>query len=173
MSVFVSLSDNRLKLGSLYTNIQSGQAGFIPFKDGTEGDRKTPLGQYYLRFGLYRADRLPNPPPVNTQNPLIFRPLRPDDGWCDDPTHPAYNRFIKRPFTASHEALWRDDGAYDIILVMSHNDSPPKAGLGSAVFIHIAQPDLRPTLGCLALTPDDMTAILPRLARGMAINISA
>jgi len=73
----------------------------------------------------------------------------------------------------SHEALWREDGAYDIILVMSHNDSPPVAGLGSAVFIHIAQPDLRPTLGCIVLTPHDMCAILPLLQRGMAIHITA
>ena len=173
MSIFVTLSDNRLQLGPITADIQSGRAGFIACSSGAEGDRKTPLGDYSLRFGLYRADRLPSPPPVNCMNPLTFRPLRPDDGWCDDPHNAAYNRFIKRPFAASHEALWREDGAYDIILVMSHNDSPPVAGLGSAVFIHIAQPDLRPTLGCITLTPNDMCAILPLLQRGMAIHITA
>ena len=173
MAIFVKLSDNHMQLKPVSVYIQSGRGGFTPFAKGREGDRKTPLGQYVLRFGLYRADRLPAPPPVNSQNPLIFRPLRPDDGWCDDPKSPAYNRFVKRPFAASHEALWREDGAYDIILVMSHNDSPPQAGLGSAVFIHIAQPDLRPTLGCLALTPDDMSALLPHLSRDMPIHITA
>lgn len=135
--------------------------------EGREGDAKTPLGEYALRFGLYRADRLPPPRSV-----LTFRPLRDDDGWCDAPNHPAYNRFIRLPSDASHEKLWREDGAYDIILVMSHNDSPPVPDLGSAVFIHIAQPDDRETLGCIALSPEDMTKLLPRLQMGQTIRIS-
>lgn len=133
---------------------------------GREGDAKTPLGAYRLRFGLYRADRLPRP-----RSELTFRPLRQDDGWCDAPGDPAYNRFIRLPYSASHEHLWREDGAYDVILVMSHNDSPPVSGLGSAVFIHIAQPDDRNTLGCIALAPEEMVKLLPRLRMGMAIQI--
>jgi len=135
---------------------------------GREGDAKTPLGQYRLRFGFYRADRLPKP-----ISDLTFRPLREDDGWCDAPDDPAYNRFIRLPYPASHEKLWRDDGAYDIILVMSHNDSPPVPHLGSAVFIHIAQPDDRQTLGCIALAPEDMVKLLPLLKPGQKIEISA
>ena len=131
---------------------------------GREGDAKTPLGDYHLRFGLYRADRLPAP-----QSPLTFRPLREDDGWCDASSDPAYNRFIRLPYDASHEKLWREDGAYDIILVISHNDSPPITGLGSAVFIHIAQADDRQTLGCVALTPDVMVKLMPHLKAGMAV----
>ena len=133
---------------------------------GREGDAKTPLGEYVLRFGLFRADRLPMP-----RSGLTFRPLRKDDGWCDAPEHPAYNRFVRLPFEASHEALWREDGAYDIILVMSHNDSPPVAGLGSAVFIHIAQPDDRKTLGCIAIAPEDIVKLLPRLQMGQTVQI--
>jgi len=90
---------------------------------------------------------------------------------------PAYNRFIRLPHPArekqvSHEKLWREDGAYDIILVMSHNDSPPVPNLGSAVFIHIAQPDDRQTLGCIALAPDNMVKLLPKLETGQKILIS-
>ena len=133
---------------------------------GREGDAKTPLGDYYLRFGLYRADRLPAP-----QSPLTFRPLREDDGWCDASSDPAYNRFIRLPYDASHEKLWREDGAYDIILVISHNDSPPIMGLGSAVFIHIAQADDRQTLGCVALTPDVMVKLMPHLKAGGVVSI--
>ena len=133
---------------------------------GREGDAKTPLGRYHLRFGLYRADRLPAP-----QSPLTFRPLREDDGWCDASSDPAYNRFIRLPYDASHEKLWREDGAYDIILVISHNDSPPITGLGSAVFIHIAQADDRQTLGCVALTPDVMVKLMPHLKAGGVVSI--
>jgi len=78
-----------------------------------------------------------------------------------------------RAQSSSHEALWREDGAYDIVLVMSHNDSPPVSGLGSAVFIHIAQPDDRETLGCIALTPDAMASLLPKLYAGQRVIIQS
>jgi len=145
-----------------------GRKGAIPYESGSEGDEKTPLGDYSLRFGLYRADRLPQP-----KSDLTFRPLREEDGWCDDSNNPAYNRFIRLPYKASHEKLWRIDGAYDVILVMSHNDSPPQTGMGSAVFIHVAQPDDRETLGCVALTPEVMVQLLPCLKTGMAVSIQA
>lgn len=156
-----------LSFGGQARPCRIGRGGSIDCAKGSEGDEKTPLGEYRLRFGLYRADRLPGPPPGN----LPFRALREDDGWCDDPKDPAYNRFVRLPYPASCETLWREDGAYDIILVMSHNDDPPVPGLGSAVFIHIAQPDDRQTLGCIALTPDDMTAMLRHCAAGETITI--
>lgn len=143
-----------------------GRKGAVTQKKGREGDEKTPLGDYNLRFGLYRADRLPPP-----KSKLAFRPLRENDGWCDDSNDPAYNRFIRLPYKASHEKLWREDGAYDVILVMNHNDSPPQTDRGSAVFIHIAQPDDRGTLGCVALTPETMVRLLPKLKPGMIVSI--
>jgi len=135
---------------------------------GKEGDAKTPLGDYQLRWGFYRADRLPVP-----RSRLNFRALQESDGWCDAPDHPAYNRFIKLPSDVSHEKLWREDGAYDVVLVMSHNDSPPVSGAGSAVFIHLTQPDDRQTLGCVALTPEDMVRLLPKLYCGQRVLIGA
>jgi len=86
---------------------------------------------------------------------------------------PEYNRFIQRPSTLSHEKLWREDGAYDLILVISHNDNPPISGKGSAVFIHVAQPDDRETLGCIALAPEDFVKLLPYLQMDMAVDIYA
>ena len=164
---FININPKKAQLSTC----RIGRAGYVHAINGREGDEKTPLGSYKLRFGLYRPDRLPLP-----ISPLTFWPARRDDGWCDDPNDAAYNRFIRLPYPASHEALWREDGAYDIILVISHNDSPPQIdkngiGYGSAVFIHIAQPDDRKTLGCIALTPDDMAKLLPHLYVGMDVNI--
>ena len=144
---------------------------------GREGDAMTPLGEIHLRFGLYRADRLPAPNLVWPNADLTFRALREDDGWCDAPDDPAYNRFIRLPYTAngkeiSHERLWREDGAYDIILVMSHNDSPPVSIRVSADFSHIAPPDDRDTLGCVALAPEAMVQLLPKLKMGMSVRIT-
>ncbi len=143
-----------------------GRGGFINRMQGQEGDEKTPLGDYFFRFGFYRADRLARPP-----SDLPFWPMEPNDGWCDDSAHAAYNRFVRLPFEGSHERLWREDGAYDIVLVMNHNDSPPTPGAGSAVFIHIAQPDDRQTLGCVALTPDVMIKLLKKIGPRTEISI--
>lgn len=83
-----------------------------------------------------------------------------DDGWCDDPLDAHYNQQIRRPFPARHERLWRDDHLYDVIAVLGYNDSPPIAELGSAVFLHVAQPDYGPTEGCVALALSDLLALL-------------
>ena len=168
MDIVISCKNKMLECGPLKRSIRIGKAGFVDGARGREGDAKTPLGDYHLRWGFYRADRLPAP-----RSKLTFRALTENDGWCDDSGHPAYNRFIRLPDKASHEALWREDGAYDIVLVMSHNDSPPVSGLGSAVFIHIAQPDDRETLGCIALTPDAMASLLPKLYAGQRVIIQS
>ena len=166
MTLIIDTSMKSLVFGRVNAPCRIGMQGAVAGSEGREGDQKTPLGHYHLRFGLYRADRLPAP-----KSPLTFRPLRPDDGWCDAPNDAAYNRFIRLPYPASHERLWREDGAYDLVIVMSHNDSPPSPHLGSAVFIHVAQPDDRQTLGCIALTPEAFTQLLPHLHTGMAVEI--
>ena len=144
----------------------SGRDGYIPEVKGREGDFKTPIGTYSLRYGLYRADRLPAP-----KSKLRFHPIHYDDGWCDDPNDIAYNLPVKRPYPASTEAMSREDGVYDIVIVMSHNDSPVRPNLGSAVFLHICRPDHRPTAGCLAVDPETMTQILPRLEPRLAVIV--
>jgi len=164
--IVINTKTLRLTCGKLSLPCRIGKAGSIAQTAGREGDSKTPLGVYVLRFGFFRADRLPEP-----RANLTFRALRKDDGWCDAPDDPAYNRFIRLPYPANHETLWRDDGAYDLILVISHNDSPPVPDLGSAVFIHIAQPDDRQTLGCIALAPEEMVKLLPHLETGMGVRI--
>ncbi|MGB0669943.1 MAG: L,D-transpeptidase family protein [Rhodospirillales bacterium] len=114
---------------------------------GGEGDGITPIGSHPLRWVYYRPDRFAHRPPSG----LEVRALAPDDGWCDAPDHPCYNQPIKKPFPVSHEDLWRDDGVYDLIVVVGYNDDPILAGAGSAIFIHVARPDFSPTEGCVAL----------------------
>ncbi len=119
--------------------------------DKREGDGGTPAGLLPLREILYRADRLPAPVSV-----VPVRALTPSDGWCDDGSHPAYNRAVQLPINASAEALWRDDASYDIIGVLGWNDDPPVAGHGSAIFLHLARFDFAPTEGCIALGLDHL-----------------
>ena len=167
MSIIVNTQQRTIIVSGVHYPCRIGSAGAINYALGREGDKKTPLGSYALRFGFYRADRLPCP-----RSKLKLHALTDNDGWCDAPDDPAYNRFIRLPYSASSEALWREDGAYDVIIVISHNDSPPEAGLGSAVFIHIAQADDRQTLGCIAVTPDVMLTLLSQAYCGQSIIIT-
>jgi L,D-peptidoglycan transpeptidase YkuD (ErfK/YbiS/YcfS/YnhG family) len=123
--------------------------------DKHEGDGATPAGVLPLRRVLYRPDRC-EPPTCS----VPIRPVAPHDGWCDDPTHPAYNHLVRLPINASAEALWRDDPVYDIIGVLGWNDHPVRPALGSAIFLHIARPDFAPTEGCVALARDDLLQVL-------------
>jgi L,D-peptidoglycan transpeptidase YkuD (ErfK/YbiS/YcfS/YnhG family) len=120
-----------------------------------EGDGVTPAGAWPLRRLLYRPDRLAAP-----AGALAAQALRPDDGWCDDPDDEAYNCQVTLPHAARHEELWRQDGLYDVIVVLGYNDDPIVPGRGSAIFLHVARPDYGPTEGCVALALNDLLAVL-------------
>lgn len=144
-----------------------GRTGVTKASDKCEGDGATPLGTYPVRRVLYRADRVERP-----ETRLACRPLQENDGWCDAPNDPAYNRPVRRPYPASHETLWRDDGLYDIILILGHNDDPPVSGAGSAIFLHCKRDDYMPTEGCVALDPDHVRALLKALRAGDTLTIT-
>jgi len=134
------------------TRIRIGSASIRP--DKQEGDHATPTGTLPLRRVLYRADRTPRP-----VTSLPVEPIAPNDGWCDDTTHPDYNRQIALPHPASHETLWRDDHSYDIIVVLGWNDAPPIPGRGSAIFLHLPTRS-GVTEGCLATDEPTLRALL-------------
>ena len=123
--------------------------------DKQEGDGATPAGLLALRRVLYRADRVARP-----RAAAPVQPLAPHDGWCDDPADSDYNRPVRLPHPARHEELWRADALYDIVGVLGWNDAPVVRGRGSAIFLHLARPDLAPTEGCIALLLPDLRAAL-------------
>ncbi len=143
-----------------------GRAGIRA--DKREGDGATPAGAFALRRVLYRADRVEPP-----RTGLPARAIGPTDALSDDPVDPSYNQPVTRPHVFSHEALWRDDGLYDVIVVIGHNDAPVEPGRGSAVFIHVAGPGYAPTAGCVALALPDLLALLRDCAPGDRIVIEA
>ncbi len=136
-------------------------------RDKREGDGATPAGRFPLRRVLYRADRLPRP-----ETALDVAAISPEDGWCDDPDDPLYNRPVRLPYPGRHERLWRRDGLYDVIVVLGHNDAPPVPGAGSAIFLHVAAPDYAPTEGCIALARDDLLKVLAECAPGDALSVA-
>ena len=131
-----------------------------------EGDGITPRGTFSLRAIYYRPDRVKN---IQTHLPL--HAIARDDGWCDAPGDPHYNRLVKLPYAAGAETMWRGDRLYDIVGVIGFNDDPVVPGKGSAVFLHYAAPDFSPTAGCVALAREDLLAALEQLTPGDRIHI--
>jgi len=146
-------ADGWLQAGDTRIRCALGRGGLT--EKGGEGDGISPQGTYALRRVLYRADKLNTP-----QTSLPVAAIEKQDGWCDDPAHPTYNQQVTLPVEASAESLWRDDALYDVIVVLGYNDDPIVPGKGSAIFMHIAQPDYSPTEGCVALAQEDLLKVL-------------
>ncbi|WP_375453370.1 L,D-transpeptidase [uncultured Methylobacterium sp.] len=135
-----------------------GGGGIVQVK--REGDGGSPRGRFRLRGGAYRPDRFGCRPATA----LPLRPTAPGDGWCDDARDRRYNRPIALPAPGvGAEALWRQDGLYDVVIDLDHNRGPIRPGRGSAIFLHIARPGHAPTEGCVALKRDDLLRLLRRL----------
>jgi L,D-peptidoglycan transpeptidase YkuD (ErfK/YbiS/YcfS/YnhG family) len=140
--------------------------GGIAIKGG-EGDGITPRGSFPVREIFYRADRIAKPVTA-----LPLRVIQKDDGWCDAPGDPSYNRLVRFPYPASAEILWREDHLYDLVAVLGYNDDPVVKGKGSAIFLHLARHDYTATQGCVALAYDDALAAVGQLQPGDQVVIS-
>lgn len=154
------------RLGGLAFACALGRSGRRVRK--REGDGATPIGSWRLLGVLYRADRVRRPVTA-----LPVRPIAPVDGWCDAPGDRNYNRYVRHPYPASAERLWRDDSLYDVVVVLSHNRRPRVQGAGSAVFMHVAQSGYAPTAGCIALKRTHLLRLLARLGPGARLCIRA
>ena len=154
-----------VSLGGLRFACAMGRSGCRARK--REGDGATPLGTFSLREVLYRADRRRRP-----RGALPIRPIRVCDGWCDASADRNYNRAVRLPYPASTERMWRDDGLYDLVVVLEHNQRPRLRNGGSAIFIHVARSGYQPTEGCIALSARDLELLLGKLAKGAAVSVS-
>ena len=167
--IFRARPNGQIDLNGCRVRCALGKAGIVAAGDKREGDNRSPVGVWAIRQVLYRPDVYPNGPATA----LPTKPMEGDDGWCDAPGDRAYNRPVKLPYPASAERLWRDDHVYDLVGILAHNDDPPMAGLGSAIFLHLARDDYAGTEGCVALARADLEALLALAGPGDAIEISA
>jgi L,D-peptidoglycan transpeptidase YkuD (ErfK/YbiS/YcfS/YnhG family) len=166
MRVFTASALGLFRFDGLEVRCALGRTGVVASKHKREGDGASPLGQWPIRSVLWRVDKL-NMPATS----LPLSPIKPADGWCDAPDDAHYNHPITHPYPASAEHLWRRDDLYDVIVILGYNDDPVVAGRGSAVFMHIATPDFRPTQGCIALALEDMLAFLAQAEIGDLVEI--
>jgi len=123
-----------------------------------EGDGRAPAGVFRLgpAFGFDGSDeagwvRLP------------YKPLTPATECVDDTASSHYNRIVERGKVGaidwnSSERMRSVEG-YRWGLVVLHN-SPPVAGRGSCIFLHVWQGPDRGTAGCTAMEQTHLEALL-------------
>jgi len=145
-----------LTAGQFSLPVALGRGGIKANK--REGDGGTPRGSFRLKRLWWRADRHPRPATL-----LPVRRITPDDGWCEDPVDRHYNRPVKLPAGSTADRLARKDDLYDFVVEIDHNTRPRIAGRGSAVFVHVARPQFKPTAGCVALDIGSLRRLLARL----------
>jgi L,D-peptidoglycan transpeptidase YkuD (ErfK/YbiS/YcfS/YnhG family) len=160
----IEYHDGRVHWSSGSAAAAVGRAGVK--LDKHEGDGATPSGSYPLVAVYYRADRIA---PPGSKLPVF--PLRPADGWVDDPRDANYNRLVSLPYPASAEPMWRRDGLYDLLVVIGYNIAPVSPGAGSAIFLHIAAADFAPTAGCIAVEKEVLLRLVPLLGPRSTITI--
>jgi L,D-peptidoglycan transpeptidase YkuD (ErfK/YbiS/YcfS/YnhG family) len=141
-----------------------------------EGDGTTPEGAYGIGQVMYGVD--PDPGVHYAYHQLVC-----GDWWNEDPSSPAYNRFVHVPcgevphFGGDSEALWQSPGAYAYFALIDYNTDPAVPGAGSAIFLHVSTGG--PTDGCVSLPEPELLRTLrwlypgrsPRIAIGTTASI--
>ena len=131
-----------------------------------EGDLITPIGQYKIKFILYRKDRI-----KKIQSKLKKVIIKKNMGWCDDPNSEKYNKLINLPFNFKYEKLFKKENTYDIILVLNYNMNPIKKNKGSAIFIHVVKKNYRKTKGCIAIGKAQLLKIIKKIKNNTEVKI--
>lgn len=131
-----------------------------------EGDNITPRGVFKITKAYYRADKIGK---IKTRIRKIK--IKKKIGWCNDSKSNFYNKQIKLPAKFSHEKLYRNDDLYDLILVLNYNMNPIIKNKGSAIFIHVAKKNYKPTHGCIGLKKIDLLTIFKKIKKHEKVKI--
>jgi L,D-peptidoglycan transpeptidase YkuD (ErfK/YbiS/YcfS/YnhG family) len=149
-SIPVNLGRNGLGWGM-------GEKGFVhPHSDPLkrEGDGRAPAGIFPV-LGLFGyAEHIKSSLPYQQATEKLI--------CVDDTASEEYNRIVtlddaKRP--ESFERMRREDGLYEIGLVVGHNRERLK-GRGSCIFIHIQKEGGSPTAGCTSMKKKDLLELV-------------
>ena len=174
ISVRVSRTDQTghkgtLAIGDWAVPCVVGTGGLVSTSAKREGDRKTPIGVFPLRYGLFKLM-----PALRFLESVSFPfvPRSDDMIWEED--GPDYNRLVYADGAdrlGDRLARPRDHDLFNVIVPIGYNDAVAEAGRGSALFVHAARPDMSGTAGCVAVRPDDLLELARRLRPGMVIDI--
>ena len=160
----ILINKNYLTYNKLKVKCAIGKKG-IGYKR-KEGDLITPLGEFNIKYILYRKDR------VKVSSKLKKKVIKKNMGWCDDPKSSHYNKLVKLPFDYKHEKLYKNENVYDIILVLNYNMNPIKKNKGSAIFIHVAKNNFKRTKGCIAIKKMSLIKLIKKINPYTKVKIS-
>ena len=160
----ILINKNYLEYNKLKVRCAIGKKG-IGYKR-KEGDLITPLGEFNIKYILYRKDR------VKVSTKLKKKVIKKNMGWCDDPKSKQYNKLVKLPFIFSHEKLYKKENIYDIILVLNYNMNPIKKNRGSAIFIHVTKNNFKRTEGCVAIKKINLIKLIKKINPYTKVKIS-
>ena len=127
-----------------------------------EGDRRSPAGVFTLGDAFGYAASAPAGVRVR------YRGADRRDYFVDDVASADYNQWRRIPAPApnepgerwgSFERMRREDAAYELGLVVQHN-AACVPGAGSAIFVHVWGAPHAPTLGCTAMSKEDLLTLL-------------
>lgn len=124
-----------------------------------EGDSKAPAGA----FGFGSSFGYGSEPPVGLKLP--YRRATEHDFYVDDANAAEYNTWVTiTPGSAvswkSAESMKRNDGLYELGIVVRQNESPVVPARGSAVFLHIWRAPGAPTAGCTAMSKKNLLDVM-------------
>lgn len=128
-----------------------------------EGDGRAPAGV----FGLGPAFGYAAQPPAGVGLP--YRAATARDYFVDAVDSPDYNLWRRIPAGepddpdrrwSSFERMRRDDGQYELGVVVHHNSERRIAGRGSAIFVHVWSAPQNATSGCTAMAKTDLLRVL-------------
>ena len=142
-----------------------GKSGITASKK--EGDLASPKGIFKLGMLYYRKDRI-----KSLKCKIRKRIIKKNMGWCNDSRSKKYNQEICFPFKYHAEKLYRKDNIYDIFINIKYNYRPSVKKKGSAIFLHLANSNYKPTSGCVAIAKRDFLNILPLINKQTRISIS-
>ena len=142
-----------------------GKSGFTSHKK--EGDLATPKGKFNLGILYYRKDKNKK---INCK--LTKKIITKKKGWCNDIKSKKYNKEIEFPFKGRAEKLYRNDNKYDLFINIKYNVNPIIKNKGSAIFLHIANKNYKPTQGCIAILKKDFLKIIPLITKKTKIFIN-
>jgi zinc D-Ala-D-Ala dipeptidase len=126
--------------------------------DKKEGDGKAPAGVFKLgpAFGFDASS--------SSWLKMPYAPLTPSVECVDDVKSGQYNQIVDRNGVQAID--WRSSermrsvGGYRWGVVVGHNASPPVAGRGSCIFLHIWAGPEKGTAGCTAMGQPDLEELL-------------
>ncbi len=164
MTIFLK-KKHTLKIDSFYIKCSIGKNGLS--KKKIEGDKKTPVGTYAIEHLYFRKDRIKLP-----KTHLKTIEIKPTMGWSDDINFPSkYNKLIKVDKKIHHEALYRNDYKYDLLIPIKYNFNKVIPGKGSCIFIHLTK-NYHSTAGCIAIQKKDFLILLNLINKKTKITIS-